>query len=131
MIGLLLESLGALLVVVATVRALVVSAREKFALGTLVGGARLVLALVVGWAIVRFIGVAPPAPLGLLIGIAQIAGPIFSIATVFVAWRRFQDVPAVDEARLERPFDAWLPVAILDAFWAVILIGAAVLLAGS
>jgi hypothetical protein len=130
MIGLLLESIGALLVVVGTVRALVVSAREKFGVGTLLGAARLLLAVVVAWAVVSFVAVPPRAELALLIVAAEVFGPLLSAVIVFAAWRRYQDVPAADEARLERPFGAWLPVAILDAFWAIILIGAAVLVAG-
>ncbi len=51
---------------------------------------------------------------------ATVLGPVVSFAVLGIAHRRKKDVPAAQEERLGRPFNAWLPVALLDAAFLMI-----------
>ncbi len=62
--------------------------------------------------------------------LVSIAGPVLSASVLWASYRRFHDVPFAEEEKLQRPFNAWLPVGILDAIYVVIAISAAVLMEG-
>lgn len=65
------------------------------------------------------------ASLGLLI--ASVGGPLLTIALLVTSYRRFRDVPAAQEQRVRRPFDAWLLPGLVDALNVVIAVGATLL----
>jgi hypothetical protein len=74
---------------------------------------------------------APVSPaVSLLLITLALGGPLLSFVISYRAWRRFQDVPAVQEEALQRPFSAWLPVGILDALYLLIPVGAAIFAMG-
>jgi len=67
-----------------------------------------------GGGIPRWVG---PAILGL-----AVAQPLLSFPVLAVTYRQMRDAPAAQEEQASRPFDAWLPVGILDAVLLVILL---------
>jgi hypothetical protein len=121
-----------LLLFVLVVRAALRSYRERFPLGAIGGAVRavsMIAALAIGFdsvGLVMMPGIkigsasaragAPVSPaVALLPLVLEVGGPILSLVVAYRAWKRFQDVPAAQEEALQRPFDAWLPPAILDA----------------
>lgn len=120
-----------LLELAAILRALFVCFKERFSFGGVAAVARLVL-LVVGviayFVVLARSGAAPEAqaspPQAIVLVAALWGGPLTSFVTLWQASRRAHDVPAAQEEQLGRPFDAWLPVALIDAVWIVIQIGA-------
>jgi hypothetical protein len=127
-----------LLHLVLTIRAFLRSLSERFLFGIVVGLVRAAL-MVVGAIVsakqatlfmlpgmtLRSPG-SSSAPSGADVGIllVTILGPILTFAVLWVSWRRYQDVTAAREEVLRRPFDAWLPVGVLDAIYVVISVGA-------
>lgn len=78
----------------------------------------MLLALVVAAYFPRLTG---PVPwLGPIALIAVVAMPAASFTATFQAYRKTQNVSAAEEARASRPFNAWLPVAIVDAIIVVV-----------
>ena len=123
---------------VLTVRALLRCASEKYLVGV-VGSLVRALLLVLGAVLVSkrsMIVMIPPLPTltvnraatesepSLVLPLLAIVGPLLTFALLWVAYRRFQDVPAAQEEKLQRPFDALLPVGIVDAIGLVIFVGA-------
>jgi hypothetical protein len=105
-----------------TVNALQRCVRERFVVG-IVGGigraALMITAIVLGFRL-TFPGTdGPSASHGAAFLMATMGGPLISFTTVVLAKRRAQNAPAAEEERLERPFTAWLPVAIIDAMFVV------------
>jgi hypothetical protein len=126
-----------LLHLVLTIRALLRSLSQRFVFGIVAGLLRaglMLLGAVIGFkqaAIVMLphmtLRLSPSEPsfalsLGLLF--VSVVGPIVTFSLLWASYRRFQDVPAAQEEKLERPFRAWLPVGILDAIYVVVTIGA-------
>jgi hypothetical protein len=106
-----------------TVNAFVRSLRERFVFGTLgalVRGALMIIGTVVGIRLLLADSASPPAGPALVALITAVVGPIVSFAVLWVAHRRTRNVPAAQEERLGRPFNAWLPVALIDAAWVAI-----------
>lgn len=125
---------ASLLHILLCVNAIVRSSRERWMIG--VGGGALRIALMVP-AIVAVLTTpassllgfgSHPATVGGALGvallIAAVAGPLVSFGTVAVAWRRTRDVPAAEDERAGRPLVAWVGVAVLDAIFVVIQLGA-------
>jgi hypothetical protein len=111
---------------VALLGALVRSTRERFAVGVLGGAARAVLVATTATYDVRA-GLASiagrgelPAGHRLAAAVAAILGPAVTFAVLFAAHRRTQGVPAAEEERLGRPFNAWLLVGIIDGLLVVL-----------
>jgi hypothetical protein len=111
------------------VNALVGSLRERFVLGA--GGAILRALLLISGAVgavwersVRFPGSEVPTPLGasVLLVAAVVLGPLVSFVVTWIARRRAKDALPLDEEPLTRPFNAWLPVALIDAAYVVITV---------
>lgn len=118
---------GSLLQLLAIVRAVWVSVRERWWFGVAAGAARVMLFVAAVFAIVegkgaRFANVdARPSPAAAIAVIASaVLAPIVSSATLGLAYRRYAGVRAADEERLRRPFDAWLPVTLFDAVFVAI-----------
>jgi hypothetical protein len=118
---------GSVLQLLALVNAFIRSLKERFVVGT-VGAlvrAALLLSGVIGAVWSRFVhfpgsDVAAPATASLMALGATVLGPVVSFAVLWIAYRRKKDVPAAHEERLGRPFNAWLPVALLDAAFVLI-----------
>lgn len=118
---------------VLVIRAFMRSAAEKFPVGIALGLARVALML---WAaaisfrqasivIMSGLTLRLPASGGTLSApFVALAGPLVSFAVLAVSWKRYRNAPAANEEKLRRPFEAWLPVAILDAMYVVVMIGA-------
>jgi hypothetical protein len=109
------------------VNAFLRSWRERFMLG--VGGSILRALLLLSGAVgtvwerfVRFPGSDVPSPIGasVLVLAAVVLGPIVSFVVLWIAHRRRRGVPMLEEERLSRPFNAWLPVALFDTAYVVI-----------
>lgn len=113
------------------VRALVASRHETFQLGVYAACARLVALVPLGVLLMAayFPGLLPVLPWG---GFAAMGAsalmPLVSFVTIWKAHQRTQDAPAADEERASRPFDAWLPIAIVDAIMVVIVVATLLLL---
>jgi hypothetical protein len=101
--------------------------RERFVVGIVgaVGRAALMVAVVVLGFRLTFPGTQDPsAKEAAAFLMAIVFGPLISFTVLVIAKRRAQNAPAADEERLERPFTAWLPVAIIDAMFVVAALGA-------
>jgi hypothetical protein len=126
---------------VLTIRAIVRSISEKFlfgviggigraalmVLGALMSFQQMSLLMLPGFTL-RFLPSTFPSALlsaGLLL--VALGGPILTFAIVWAAHRRTKNVPAAQEEKVGRPFMAWVPVAILDAMYLVVSVGAAVI----
>ena len=122
---------------VLTFRALLRSLSERFFFG-IVGGLLRAALMLVG-AVIGFKQAAvvmlphmtlrlspsdPSLASSLVLLFVSVAGPVVTFALLWIDYRRFQSVPAAREEELQRPFRAWLPVAILDALYVVITVGA-------
>jgi len=116
-----------LLQFIAIVNAFLRSWRERFVLGTIGAVLRALLSIAgaVGavWErLVRFPGSDVPAPLGasVIVLLAAALGPLLSFVVLWSAHRRRKDAPMLEEERLSRPFNAWLPVALFDVAFVAI-----------
>jgi multisubunit Na+/H+ antiporter MnhC subunit len=109
------------------VNAFIKSLGERFtlgAIGALVRAALLILgsAGAVWSRFVSYPGSDIPAPAlaSFMVMTAVVLGPMLTGMVLWVAYRRCKDVPAAEEERLGRPFNAWLPVGLFDAVFVVI-----------
>jgi len=120
--------IGSLLQLALLVRALVRCIAERYSVGAIGAVARLSLLVggVGGVAMSYFAsatGSGRPSPaLSLMTIAAVVLGPIVSFTVLWMAHRRRANVPAAQEERLGRPFDVWLPVALLDAAYVAITV---------
>lgn len=122
-----------------TIRAIMRSVAERYVLGIVGGLARVALmglgavASLGQMSIVMLPGITLKSPathdpsvlasVGLLL--AGVGGPLLTFVVVWTAHRATRDIPAAQEERASRPFMAWVPVAVLDAMYLVVSIGAA------
>jgi hypothetical protein len=113
------------------IRALIGSARERFAVGT--AGGVLRLAFMVLLVLAMF-----SSPLSLVPGlhqpaiasgwagvgtvVAAVGGPLVSFGVLVVAHLRTRNVPMAEEERIGRPFNLWLPVGVFDAIYVALQI---------
>ena len=112
-----------------TVNAFVRSLKERFSVGWIGAIARAILLIAGGAASLRlsFASMAPTTVAGSpdmmrlarVSLISTVCGPALSFGVLWLAHRRKRHAPLVDEERLGRPFDAWLPVALFDAAFVV------------
>ncbi|UQA61736.1 hypothetical protein [Polyangium aurulentum] len=107
------------------VRAFVRCREERFRHGIIAGAVRgLVVALstvLLLWGYFPRLGGGLPRWAGPAIGVLAVALPLLSFPVLASAYRRMRDAPAATEERASRPFDAWLPIGILDAILLVIM----------
>ena len=118
--------LFSLALILGIVRATWLSARERYWVGVVAGVVRLGLLALSWYAMVGAWGlVVPAAPTRglLLLSVCNFVGPLVTLVTIVLAYRRFHDVPAAQEERAQRPFRAWLPPAIVDATMLLIIFG--------
>ena len=123
---------------VLTVRALLRCVSERYVFGIVGGLARAALIVVGacigggGGAVVMLPGLtltlSPSGESSLERVLGQLVlsalGPALAFAVLWASYRRFHDAPAAEEEERQRPFRAWLPVAIVDAIYVVVMVGA-------
>jgi hypothetical protein len=118
-----------------TIRALLRSVAERYVLGIACGILR--AALLVAGEVIAFVhgSIISPSPLRFVLGAPTNAAPSLAVSVGVVAivvvspvvtfgvlwssYRRFHEAPAALEAKLRRPFSAWLPVGVLEAMFVV------------
>lgn len=115
---------------VVAVRVLMTSRHEKFQLGVYAACSRLIALVPLGLMLmaVYFPGLAPLPWRGFLALAALGVMPLGSFVAIWKSYQRMQNVPAADEAQAGRPFNAWLPIAIVDAIMVVIALATLLLL---
>ncbi len=113
-----------------SIRALVASKRERFRVGVYAGALRALTVIPLGMSLVvaYFPRLTGPLPwVGPLVVVAIALMPSSSFVALGKAFRLTQNVPAIQEEQASRPFNAWLPVAIVDAILVVIALVVVVL----
>lgn len=112
------------------VRAFTGSKREQFWLGVYAASVRSLALVPLGLMLIAsyFPRLTGPLPwLGSVVLIALAIMPIASFSAIWQAYQGTLNAPAVDEERAARPFDTWLPVAIVDAISLVVALVALLL----
>jgi hypothetical protein len=102
--------------------AIVRSHLAEFWLGAAAGVLRCVLLVLGWWVALRVVyraDAGSPLAWEVFAFASSALGPVISFVTVFLAHSRMTTVVAREEEAASRPFMAWLPVAILDAVFAL------------
>jgi uncharacterized membrane protein YhaH (DUF805 family) len=107
------------------IRAFVRCLDERFHLGVIAGAVRaLVVVLLTAlllWGYFPRLGGGLPWWVGRAILPLAVAQPLLALPVLALAYRRMHDAPAAMEQHASRPFDAWLPIGILDAILVVMI----------
>ena len=123
-LGLLISSMSL------SLRALGGSKREQFGVGVYAAAIRALTVIPLGTLLVaayfpRLTGALPWLRPFVVVAIAVM--PASSFVALGRAFRQMQNAPAIQEEKASRPFNIWLPVAIVDAIIVVIALVVALL----
>jgi hypothetical protein len=117
-----LSLLGSLLLLVLALNATLRSLGARFWIGGVAGVLRVTLTIAEITVSVRTPSDAGQSSASSMLLVAGVVGPLVSVGTLIVAYVKNRSVVARDEERFAKPFLAWLPVALLDITFTLLMI---------